>query len=139
MFDLRSLSNMRITVEPLRRKNFIIQCFRCQSYVTVRHAIETTFQCAKCRGEHISAICSKPKFTPIVCGLCDGQHEDIYKGCQVYQNLQARKNPVSTTIRETPSIFGTLNAGTEHEYKERLFPYILSNCMTTGTLRILAL
>ena len=110
IYSLRSLGNMQIAVEPPRRKNFIIQCTRCQSYGHSKTYCRKPFQCVKCGGEHNSATCSKSKDTPATCALCDGPHTANYKGCEVYLNLQARKSPIpNTTPRRTPSMFRTMN------------------------------
>lgn len=95
IYQITNLLNIKITVEPPRKRNVIPQCLRCQQYGHTRTYCTKKYYCVKCGESHPTSECKKKNDTPATCALCNGPHPASYKGCSVYQDLQkARNKPV---------------------------------------------
>jgi hypothetical protein len=92
IFTLEFLQNCKIRVKPIRRKNTIVQCTRCQDYAHSKTYCTKPFNCAKCSGPHDTQSCRKPRDTPAKCALCSGSLPANYKGCTVYRDLLNLRN-----------------------------------------------
>jgi hypothetical protein len=107
IYDLQLLCNMKIVVEPPRKKNHIVQCTRCQSYGHTKTYCSRPFACVKCGGEHKTSLCTKDPAAPGTCALCGGDHPASYKGCTIYKNIQQARGktprPLQPTAAPTPS------------------------------------
>lgn len=100
IYKLEYISNMKISIEPPRKKREIIQCTRCQEYGHSKSYCNRPFMCVKCGNQHDSKTCAKPRTTPPKCALCEGNHPANYKGCQVYKLLSKSKNPNTKTSQQ---------------------------------------
>jgi hypothetical protein len=87
IYDIEFLCHTRITVEPPRKRNEIIQCMRCQRYGHSKSYCTKPYNCVRCGRAHDSRTCKKPRDTPATCALCNGDHPANFKGCSVYQDL----------------------------------------------------
>ncbi|PNF33116.1 hypothetical protein B7P43_G15514 [Cryptotermes secundus] len=74
------------------KKNYMIQCMRCQQYGHSKSYCNTPFACVKCGGSHNTTECKKSRNTTAKCALCGGDHLANYKGCEHYQRLIADNN-----------------------------------------------
>ena len=88
IYDLQLLCNMKIVVEPPRKKNHIVQCTRCQSYGHTKTYCSRPFACVNCGGEHKTTLCTKDPAALAMCPLCGGDHPASYKGCTLFKNIQ---------------------------------------------------
>ena len=103
IYNVESLLNCKIRVEPPRRKNTIVQCTRCQDYGHSKRYCTKPFNCVKCSGSHDTQSCRKPRDTPAKCVLCNGNHPANYKGCTVYRDLiNTRNKDNPRRINNTP-------------------------------------
>jgi len=103
IYNLQYLNNMKINVEPPYKKNTIIQRTRCQLYCHSKTYCMRSYKYVKCRGNHMTTECQKPKETPAKCALCSGQHTVNYKGCTVYRDLQNAKNNLTNRKQQIPN------------------------------------
>lgn len=121
IYKLQYISNMKITIEPPRKKREIIQCTRCQEYGHSKSYCNRPFMCVKCGNQHDSKTCAKPRTTPAKCALCEGDHPANYKGCQVYKLLSKPKNQNPKT---TQQLRKETNQECNHPYDQQTYiPY----------------
>jgi hypothetical protein len=92
---------MKIVVEAPRKKNYIVQCTRCQSYGHTKSYCSRPYVCVKCGGEHNSTVCTKDTAAPATRALCGGEYPASYKGCIIYKNLQQARSKTHRTIHPT--------------------------------------
>jgi hypothetical protein len=92
---------MKIAVEAPRKKNYIVQCTRCQSYGHTKSYCSRPYVCVKCGGKHNSTLCTKDPAAPATCALCGGEHPASYKGCIIYKNLQQARSKTPRPIHPT--------------------------------------
>lgn len=90
--EIKVIYNQRVIVEDPLRKTTVVQCKRCQQYGHSKNNCMRPYRCVKCAGAHNTTMCTTDANTPAVCTLCSGSHPASYKGCQVYQEIQARKH-----------------------------------------------
>jgi len=101
IYKLEYLQHTKIRVEAPRIKTSIIQCTRCQDYGHSKTYCRKPYNCVKCGQSHASQTCTKPKDTPAICALCNGNHPANYKGCTVYRDLKAKRYPPRPAERTT--------------------------------------
>ena len=70
IYDLKYLNNALIKVEPPRKVNDIVQCFRCQEYGHIKTYYTKTFRCVKCSLRNPPTECKKDKDLPAQCVNC---------------------------------------------------------------------
>jgi hypothetical protein len=97
IYNISSIGNAIIKIEPPHKKNGIVQCTRCQLYGHTKTYCTRPFTCVRCGGNHNSTQCQKPRSTPAKCALCKKDHPANYKGCQIYRDLINIKNKANTT------------------------------------------
>ena len=144
IYDLQLLCNMKIAVEPPRKKNHIVQCTRCQSYGHTKTYCSRPFACVKCGGKHKTTLCTKDPADPATCALCGGDHPASYKGCTIYKNIQQARGkilrPPHPTVNPTPTPPVTINDA--HQFPPLTHsqpsapaasPYIIFPCCHSST------
>ncbi|KAF8789882.1 Exonuclease mut-7 like protein [Argiope bruennichi] len=90
------LCYLKVTVEPLRRKQTPAQCYNCQEFFHHSRLCTRKARCLKCGDSHPTNCCTKPKDTPAKCCLCGGPHTANYSQCP--------KNPAfRRTFQAAPS------------------------------------
>lgn len=90
-YEIRSILNAIVKIEPPLKTKEIIQCYRCQGFGHSKTYCRNMFNCVKCGLNHPSDTCPKSKETTPQCVNCLQYHTANYKGCQVYRNLLKRK------------------------------------------------
>ena len=113
IYDLHLLCNMKIAVDPPRKKNHIVQCTRCQSYGHTKTYCYRPFVCFKCGGEHKTDMCKKDPAVPATCALCRGKHPANDQGCTIYKTIQQARGkflrPLHPVAEPTPTPPVTIN------------------------------
>lgn len=120
VYNIRSLLNCKIEVEPPRPKRDIPQCSNCQQYGHTQKFCHRQSRCVKCAGYHHTADCPrKERSDKVKCILCDGNHPANYKGCIVYKELQNVKFPstYSKNQKSKRSDYVIKNSQTDTESK----------------------
>ncbi|CAH2083988.1 unnamed protein product [Euphydryas editha] len=111
VYNIKTLLNCRIEIEPPRPKRTIPQCTNCQQYGHTQNFCHRQPKCVKCAGSHHTSKCPrKERSDKVKCILCDGNHPANYKGCIVYKELQKIKFP-------TPRPKGQQSV--KHEFRQR--------------------
>lgn len=83
----------RVVIEDPIKKIAVPQCKRCQQYGHTKNNCLRPFRCVKCAENHNTIDCpKKDRNSPAKCALCLGEHPANYKGCQVYLEINKRKN-----------------------------------------------
>lgn len=97
IYKIRTIENAIVTVEPPRKVNDFVQCFRCQEYGHTQGYCKKPHRCVKCAHDHPTAECKMDKNTPPRCVHCMQSHTANYKGCKVYQSLTKKQLPRNIT------------------------------------------
>lgn len=98
IYNLTNLLGLKIQIEPLKNKGFILQCHRCQIFGHAQANCNAKFKCMKCGDEHSTHICTKPKTTPPKCANCAGEHTSIWKKCPARpKTTQSQQSLIITT------------------------------------------
>lgn len=112
IYNIKSLLNCRIEIEPPRPKRIIPQCSNCQQYGHTQNFCHRQPKCVKCAGSHHTSKCSrKERSDKVKCILCEGNHPANYKGCTVYKELQKIRFP-------TPRSKGPQSANKEQQQRK---------------------
>ncbi|KAF8789717.1 Nucleic-acid-binding protein transposon like protein [Argiope bruennichi] len=87
---------LKVSVEPLRRKQTPAQCYNCQEFYHHSRLCTRKARCLKYGDSHSTNNCTKPKDTPAKCCLCGGPHTANHSQCP--------KNPaMRRTFQAAPS------------------------------------
>jgi hypothetical protein len=90
--EIQYICHMRVKIEAIRNNKMIPQCKRCQRYGHTHKFCKHTPTCVKCAGEHLTAVCTKPRDNPPKCSNCAEAHPANYRGCLIAKELQKRRN-----------------------------------------------
>ena len=91
IYTVEAIAHTRVKVEEPKRRQNIVQCFRCQAYGHTKSYCHRSPRCVKCGEEHLTAECKLPSNGgQTKCALCQGNHTASYKGCTTYRELEAR-------------------------------------------------
>lgn len=90
IFDIKSINNACVTIEPPKFKKEAVQCKRCQRFGHTKNLCRRPFRCVKCGGDHDTRICTKPRETSATCANCNEEHPASYKGCRVYKDYKTQ-------------------------------------------------
>lgn len=93
IYKLNRLMHCVVQVQPRINRNNPIQCKRCQRFGHSQANCHLTPRCVKCKDTHHYKECLKPETTKPTCVNCGGEHTANYKGCRVFKEIQARRNP----------------------------------------------
>lgn len=96
--------HQKVKIEDPRRSNTMVQCTRCQQIGHTKNNCMRPFRCVKCAEPHNTIDCTKDKNTPAKCALCLGSHPASYRGCQVYQEIYARRNGKRRNETKSPNL-----------------------------------
>ncbi|KAF8788678.1 Nucleic-acid-binding protein transposon like protein [Argiope bruennichi] len=96
LFNLTNIGYLKVSVEPLRRKQTPAQCYNCQEFFHHSRLCTRKARCLKCGDSHPTNSCTKPKDTPAKCCLCGGPHTANYSQCP--KNIAFRR-----TFQAAPS------------------------------------
>lgn len=86
IYDLKFVCGLSIVAEPLKIKDSIIQCHRCQLFGHSQKNCHAEFKCLKCGESHSTHTCQKPKTTPAICSNCGEEHTSAYIFCKENPN-----------------------------------------------------
>lgn len=108
VYDIKSIDNAIVKIEPPLKTSDIVQCHRCQEYGHTKTYCKRPYACVKCGFNHPTTNCQKRREDPPSCALCSDKHTANYKGCQVYQNLLRRRLPTNRP-QAYPQFSGNMN------------------------------
>lgn len=91
VYDIRSIENAVVSIEPPKRFDDLVQCFRCQEFGHTKSYCKKPFRCVKCGGDHSTIDCTKPADVAPKCVHCKNNHTASYKGCPTYQKLANKR------------------------------------------------
>lgn len=92
IYNVKYICNALVKIEPPRKTNELVQCYRCQLFGHTKSYCKRPFRCVKCGLGHSTAECTKDKNTPPVCVHCLQNHTANYRGCRVYKHLIQKRN-----------------------------------------------
>lgn len=105
IFDLKHCCNLKIQVEPLRKRTGIIQCHKCQMFGHIQKNCFIQYKCMKCGEGHSTHECTKPKTTPPKCANCDGEHLSTHIKCPQNPNNPINKKPPQEPSYNTENVW----------------------------------
>lgn len=91
IYNIKHLNRAVVKIEPPRKVEELVQCYRCQQFGHTKAYCSKTFKCVKCGDEHPTAECQKNRETPARCSNCNKDHPANYRGCRVYQKIIRNK------------------------------------------------
>lgn len=125
IYTLKELVSLDVSVETLRAKPSIGQCYRCQRYGHVQSRCTAPRKCVSSGGEHPSGECPRPKSERSTCANCGETHPANYRGCVRFPKLKTA--PSRETRRFKDPLGPTLS-------KLNVFWKLLLLCMVTYVL-----
>lgn len=134
IYNITFCCGLSVVVEPLRPKNEIIQCRRCQLFGHSQKNCHADYKCMKCSESHSTHLCSKPKTTPAKCSNCGGEHTSKAIFCpENPNNIKNKKTAVSTaeTSKATPT--STISNDTPN-LSQRPNPWLKTNKTITTAI-----
>ncbi|KAF8789881.1 Nucleic-acid-binding protein transposon like protein [Argiope bruennichi] len=129
LHEIKQLGYLKVSVEPLRRKQTPAQCYNCQEFYHHSRLCTRKARCLKCGDSHPTNSCNKPKDTPAKYCLCGGPHTANYSQCPknpaMRRTFQAAPSDGWNNANASPdSKFNSLNivpwnaGGVRHKFKE---------------------
>lgn len=112
IYDLTSIHNAIVVVEPPRKTRDLPQCHRCQQFGHTRSYCNKPYKCVKCGENHITAECTKSKTLPAKCANCHDSHPASWRGCNVHQEIKRKLQHKVSTLRQArtqPTYFSEHN------------------------------
>lgn len=91
IYSITNCCGLHIEVEPLRKKDTVTICHRCQAYGHVQKNCNNEYKCMKCGESHSTHLCEKPKTKPAKCANCGGEHLSISLRCPSNPNNPSNK------------------------------------------------
>lgn len=141
IYKIKSLHHQKVTWEQLKKRNEIIQCFKCQRLGHVAANCNLDYRCVKCAEQHDPGECQikeKIEDSNIYCVNCaKSGHPASFKGCPVYRNALERlrtkikENQQRRTTPKVQSIPVSAENGT--------FATILKQTQQTNNVEIISL
>lgn len=103
IYELKDLLNLKIKVEPYRRKKTPTQCHRCQRYGHTQNFCGHPARCVKCSLDQSSCDCKDKFIKNPKCALCGGGHVASFRGCSQFPKPQTRTEEIPATA-EPPTL-----------------------------------
>lgn len=100
IYNIKTICNATITVEPLRSNGLIPQCKTCQSFGHTKNYCGKAPKFVKCAGNHFTTDCDKPQNEKPKCSHCGKEHPANYRGCEVIKELQKTRDNKNKPIQE---------------------------------------
>ncbi|KAK9751450.1 hypothetical protein QE152_g5048 [Popillia japonica] len=104
IYHLDKVVSLEVSVETLKSRPTIGQCYRCQKFGHAQSRCTATRRCAAFAGDHEPGACERPKQVPATCANCGEEHSANYRGCARYPKSTLR------TTRPTDSPADTTRA-----------------------------
>lgn len=95
IYGIKKVLNYVVEICPLKGSKLVPQCKKCQKFGHTKRYCERNPKCVKCAGDHLTALCDKPREFQVLCANCEGPHPANYRGCLVaktLQNIRQKKN-----------------------------------------------
>ncbi|KAK9701311.1 zinc finger associated protein [Popillia japonica] len=107
IFHLKEVVSLETSVETLKSRPVVGQCFRCQKFGHAQSRCTAPKRCVACAGEHDSDVCPRPKAEPATCANCGETHHANYRGCSKFprirtQTPRAQRTPPPQGSRNSP-------------------------------------
>lgn len=94
IYEIKTLMNAIVSIEPQRPKREVPQCTRCQRFGHTQKYCQRRPRCVKCIEDHATADCPrKVRDGGVQCTNCNLKHPANFRGCSVYKELQAKAFP----------------------------------------------
>lgn len=98
IYHLEKFMSLDTSVETLKAKPSIGQCFRCQRFGHAQSRCTAQRKCVACGEDHAAKDCQRPKSEPPTCANCGEKHPANYRGC-----IRFPKPRVVSASARTPS------------------------------------
>lgn len=95
IYEINTLQNTKIKIEPIRSPKLVPQCKRCQRFGHTQRFCGRDPVCVKCAQKHHTKDCTKPVTAPPKCANCGQAHPASYRGCDVAKEIQLRRERVN--------------------------------------------
>lgn len=92
IYKIRHINNAIVNIEPPRKIDELVQCYRCQQFGHTKTYCKKPYRCVKCGLGHPTAECTKQVSSPPQCVHCLQNHTANYKGCKIYKELVMKRN-----------------------------------------------
>ena len=105
IYELKTILNTIIKIEPPKQSKWIPQCKSCQGFNHTKNYCSKPPRCVKCAGKHRTEECDKPEKEKPKCVNCGEDHPANYRGCLVAKELQKlRKKQTKRQINTNKSV-----------------------------------
>ena len=96
LYAIKSVEGFSVKIEPLKPKNAITQCYRCQRIGHASLHCGMQARCVKCGEGHFTAECTLLKSTTSKCKCvnCGEDNPASYKGCAHYKEAMAARHSI---------------------------------------------
>lgn len=108
IYEIKHINNAIVFVEPPKKTNDLVQCYRCQQFGHTQGYCKRPFRCVKCALDHPTSACRMKDNSSPRCIHCLMNHTANYKGCTVYQEL-IKKRQLSGNKTTTQPRYPTFN------------------------------
>lgn len=105
IYEIRTILNTVVKLEPTKKSKLIPQCKSCQSFGHTHNYCSKPPRCVKCSGKHNSKDCQKSEKDAPKCFNCGEPHPASYRGCIVAKELQKMHK-----LKQMPKSFNHLSA-----------------------------
>ncbi|KAK9679043.1 hypothetical protein QE152_g40346 [Popillia japonica] len=102
IYHLKEIMSLDISVEALKSKPSIGQCFRCQRYGHAQSRCTAQRKCVACGEDHAARDCQRPKTEPPTCANCGEKHPANYRGCSRCPKPRPVAAPVRSPKKQAP-------------------------------------
>ena len=91
VYNISSLMNSIVKIEPPYKKREIVQCKRCKRYGRTQKYCNRVYYCVKCFNPHPISQSNELAGTPAKCVHCKGNYSASCRGCLVYKELYNKR------------------------------------------------
>lgn len=143
IYNLKTIHNCLVKIEPPIRSFDLVQCHRCQLYGHTKAYCKRPFRCVKCGLDHPTSECTKQLSSPPRCLHCLGNHTANYKGCKIYQDLitkRSNRQGIYSNERRNPNFsinnkdYPQLNGVSNNEPNNNRYNMSYSEALKTSNL-----
>ncbi|KAK9739013.1 hypothetical protein QE152_g9374 [Popillia japonica] len=90
IYHLKEVLSLDVTVETLKSRPTVGQCFRCQKFGHAQSRCTAPKRCVACAGDHEDDVCPRSKSEPATCANCGEEHPANYRGCPRFPRPRPR-------------------------------------------------
>ena len=99
IYNLTNLLQVRIKVEPAKKRTDPPHCRNCQRFGHTKQYCLRTARCIKCGADHPSSACTLDSKAPCTCANCGESHPASYRGCSQLKQLTKQQHKATDEIR----------------------------------------